>query len=366
MTDGYEILKSLYHTSENQPSLENWQMAYVETILANAESHKGILTVLITSLVKKIETPSQDIRLHKKEFVDGYSGRGYDTRYITPFLRDYFPRFAMAESGWLTRSIEQPYPFTKDFGGKIRNTSVKTAFLEIIHDVQENSANPRNYLLALLSGLKSLQESHFEVKPLQTSRITVQAILALLEIHFNHQYKTSGASRLPVLALYSVYQILMALPRYKAKQLLSLKSQTTADTKSRNIGDIEIVDDVGNFFEALEIKLGKSIDLGMVQIAFDKIRDLPIERYYLLTTKSPNTEQTEAIQSFCLKVLSEHGCEIIVNGVIPTLKYYLRLLPYVATFLDNYTAILQTEFASGSIKSVHLEKWQSLINENNT
>ncbi|HRF99242.1 MAG TPA: hypothetical protein PLZ51_28715, partial [Aggregatilineales bacterium] len=215
-------------------------------------------------------------------------------------------------------------------------------------------------------GLKTLQETHFEVNPLQNSHITVQAVLALLEIHFNHQYKTSGASRLPVLALYSAYQILMALPRYEGKHLLSLKSQTTADTKSRSIGDIEIVNDEGNFFEALEIKLGKSIDLGMVQIAFDKIRDLPIERYYLLTTKSPNTEQAPEIQSFCLKVLSEHGCEIIVNGVIPTLKYYLRLLPDVATFLDNYTAILQIEFASGGIKSVHLEKWQSLISENNT
>jgi len=102
-----------------------------------------------------------------------------------------------------------------------------------------------------------------------------------------------------------------------------------------------------------------------VQIAFEKIRNLTIERYYLLTTKSPNTEQPEEIQSFCLKILSEHGCEIIVNGVIPTLKYYLRLLPDVTTFLDNYTAILQTEFASGGIKSVHLEKWQSLIATNN-
>lgn len=189
-------------------------------------------------------------------------------------------------------------------------------------------------------------------------------VLNLLEAHFNHTYKTSGASRLPVLALYVIYQLLMDLPRYEDKQLLSLKKQTTSDTKSRSIGDIEILDVDGNFFEALEIKHGKPIDLGMIQIVFEKIKNLTIKRYYLLTTKIPNTVQPNEIAVFCDKVLSQHGCEIIVNGVIPTLKYYLRLLPNLDAFIEGYTTILQIEFASGSIKSVHLQKWQSLIHEN--
>jgi DNA (cytosine-5)-methyltransferase 1 len=156
----------------------------------------------------------------------------------------------------------------------------------------------------------------------------------------------------------------MDLPRYEDKQLLSLKKQTTSDTKSRSIGDIEILDVDGNFFEALEIKHGKPIDLGMIQIVFEKIKNLTIKRYYLLTTKIPNTVQPNEIAVFCDKVLSQHGCEIIVNGVIPTLKYYLRLLPNLDAFIEGYTTILQIEFASGSIKSVHLQKWQSLIHEN--
>lgn len=361
--NGYDILKFFYDSPET-PDLTEAQLAYVEVILSNAESHKGVLTVLITSLTKKVENPSQDIRLHKEEFEGGYSGRGYDTKYVTPFMRDYFPRFAMAESGWLTRSLEQPHPFTRDFAGKIRNGAVKTAFLEIIHDVQENNIPSQPYLRALLNGLKLLQNISVDIQPTSLTHYwTVQAVLNLLEVHFNHTYKTSGASRLPVLALYVIYQLLMNLPRYEDKQLLALKKQTTADTKSRSIGDIEILDVDGNFFEALEIKHGKSIDLGMVQIVFEKIKNLTIKRYYLLMTKFPNTAQPNEIAVFFDKVLSQHGCEIIVNGVIPTLKYYLRLLPNLDAFIEGYTAILQTEFASGSIKSAHLQKWQSLIHD---
>jgi DNA (cytosine-5)-methyltransferase 1 len=48
--------------------------------------------------------------------VGGFSGRRIDTQYITPTLKELgLP--AMAESGWLTRSLEQPYPYTLDYNG---------------------------------------------------------------------------------------------------------------------------------------------------------------------------------------------------------------------------------------------------------
>ena len=39
---------------------------------------------------------------------------------------------AMAESGWLTRSLEQAHPYTLDYPGKITPKIVKEAFLEKI------------------------------------------------------------------------------------------------------------------------------------------------------------------------------------------------------------------------------------------
>lgn len=123
--------------------LNDNQRNWLFRIVSNVESFKAIVTVLATSLVKKIENPKQDVRYHKNELKGGYSGRTFDTKFITPFFKKYFPRFSMKESGWLTRSIEQPHPFTFKFPGKIRNKDVKQAFLEILHDIEENKTEVR-------------------------------------------------------------------------------------------------------------------------------------------------------------------------------------------------------------------------------
>ena len=113
---------------------------HLDTIIKNAEGSKAVLAVLLTSIVYKIEHPEQDIRLHQKSIEGGYSGRTFDSQHITPFLRAHrFP--AMEESGWLTRSLEQKYPYTLDYQGAIRNVKVKEAFLRILHSIEEEQAD---------------------------------------------------------------------------------------------------------------------------------------------------------------------------------------------------------------------------------
>ena len=88
-------------------------------ILGLAESAKGVMTVLLTSTVYKIIHPEQDIRNHQSSIPNGYSGRSFDTQYITPWLKaNQFP--AMAESGWLTRSLEHKQPYSLEYAGAIR------------------------------------------------------------------------------------------------------------------------------------------------------------------------------------------------------------------------------------------------------
>ena len=54
----------------------------------------------------KALNPAQDIRNHQASIEGGYSGRTFDSKYITPFMKLHkFP--SMAESGWLTRALEQ-------------------------------------------------------------------------------------------------------------------------------------------------------------------------------------------------------------------------------------------------------------------
>lgn len=99
----------------------------LDTILEKSESAKAVITVVLTSVVYKILNPEQDIRNHQSSIENGYSGRTFDTKYITPFLKNAkFP--SMAESGWLTRSLEQKVPYDSNYSGAIRPKSLKEAF----------------------------------------------------------------------------------------------------------------------------------------------------------------------------------------------------------------------------------------------
>ena len=346
--------------------LPSTEQEWIKVIVAYAESHKAVLAVLVTSLTKKIEMPSQDIRYHKVDLPSGYSGRSFDTEYVTPFIRAKFSRLAMKESSWLTRSLEQAHAFTLNFPGKIRNTSVKDAFLQILNDVEENQESPEEYLLALFALLIDYMESSKVIvdPTLRETRnsISIENITELLKVHFFHSYGVSGASRLPVLAIYSAYELLMGYDRYIGKELCPLKSHTASDTRSSGIGDIEVLDEQGNFFVCFEIKHGIPITPMLVQDAFDKFATTAVCRYYLFTTAEPEMEDVDAIRELIYKLRSEHGCEIIVNGIISSLKYYLRLLNDPVMFLDRYGGNLQADFdISTDVKRIHLQYWDELL-----
>lgn len=351
--------------------LNDNQRNWLFRIVSNAESFKAIVTVLTTSLVKKIENSKQDIRYHKNELRGGYSGRTFDTKFITPFFKKYFPRFSMKESGWLTRSIEQPHPFTVKFPGKIRNKDVKQAFLQILYDVEENKTGPKNYLIALFillareinrsNSLLSKHKLNFQKK-----NLTINLIIENLKEHFFTKYKNAGASRLPVIAIYSIYEILLGdIARYKGKKLLPLKSHIASDIKAKEIGDVEIIDGKRkSIFEGVEIKHGIPIDFLIVRDAYEKIKDIPIERYYILTTAEPNIKKGEGKKVLQLvnEIRKNHGCEIVVNGLIPSLKYYLRLVRNLDKFMDRYSKNIKIEASvSTVIKLEHLEKWNEII-----
>lgn len=373
MTDSAprQVLEAFYHQAAQEgfnrhAMLNAEQYEWIVRITTAAESHKAVVTVLMTSLTKKIVTPEQDVRYHKVELPNGYSGRGFDTLHITPFIHSKFARLAMAESGWLTRSLEQVAPFTLDFPGKIRSAAVKSAFLNILHDLEVNKADPQAYLLVLLH---ELQRVFQRVIPLSVSSLSIQSltiaqIVAALHNHFFSIYDIRGASRLPVIAVYSAYALLMESPRYRHMRLLPLKSHTTADTKAHSIGDIEIVREDNSFFEAIEIKHGKAITPAMLENATDKMQGLSVSRYYILTTAEPNTreEDRSAVQNWIDAVVAQTGCEMVVNGIMPSLKYYLRLLPDLNLFLQQYSANLQADYELNTdLKWAHIQRWQEIL-----
>ncbi|MGL5808209.1 MAG: DNA cytosine methyltransferase [Xenococcaceae cyanobacterium] len=146
-----------------------------------------------------------------------------------------------------------------------------------------------------------------------------------LEEHFNFNYKTHGASKLPVLAFYAIYQCLIVeVERYKSCTLKELGSHTASDRTSKSSGDLEIFYKNKNLIEALEIKLGKKIDLQMMLNVKDKIIKFNPRRSYIFSSVDVKKNDSYKINNEIQEIAKNHGCQVITNGIIPTFKYYLR------------------------------------------
>lgn len=329
----------------------------IDVIVAASENSKGVLAVTVTSLIYKALHPEQDIRCHQTSIENGYSGRTFDSHYITPFLRaKSFPN--MAESGWLTRSLEQKKPYTKDYPGAIKPAQLKNAFLNLLDEVESGEYNSEDSILYMLHQL-ILQRDAIRIELAKPQNLSIGTIIEVLIKHFNFPYKSRGASRLPVLAFYAIYQSLIKeLKRFDNKKLLSLENHNSADSQSGRLGDIDLIDENGNPFEAIEVKHEIPVSLDMVERAKEKILPSTVLRYYILSTSEIKKSDKDKIDEVVNQVKNSHGCQIVVNGIIPSLKYYLRLLDNPSSFLVNYVSLLNTD---ETVKFEHKEMWNKII-----
>lgn len=330
----------------------------VDLILERVYKNRGVYTVLITLSLYKILHPEQDIRQHKVNLPGGFSGRSFDTKYVTPTLKELdLP--SMAESGWLTRSLEQDYPFDENFKGMITPSNLKTAFLNTVADIQKSQENAKNILVALLKGgIEFRDGNQVPIARVYSDKISIDKIVDLLKEHFTKKYGTHGGAKLPVLAFYAIYSVLIPeMSRFKDCELLPLGSHTASDRTSKSAGDIEVARD-NKIFEALEIKLDKPVTPHMVKIAYEKINKFGVERYYILSGVPPLEDDIEEIHHMIFEIQQQHGCQLIVNGLYQTLKYYLRLVSSTQDFLNEYINLVQND---KELQPIHKEALQELI-----
>lgn len=331
---------------------------YLFEILKRAESAKAVITVILTSAVYKILNPDQDIRNHQTSIPNGYSGRTFDSKHITPFLKSVkFP--AMAESGWLTRSLEQKVPYDSNYSGAIKPDSLKTAFIETIDFIQKGEM-VENLVSFLFQGL-IIQRNNQKIDLAKPHNLQIATIIDLLVKHFDTKYSSEGASRLPVLALYAAYQCLVnETKRFEGKTLLPMENHNSADSRSGRIGDIDIVDAKLKAFEAVEVKHGIQITTQLIKDAFEKFKATQVNRYYLLSTANIDITQKVEIEKEIERIKNIHGCHVIANGLIPSLKYYLRLLSDTSEFIENYVNLIETDTA---LKFEHKKEWNNIISQ---
>ncbi len=334
---------------------------FIKAIGERINTQKGVFTVLVTLVTHKIIDPKQDIRKHQTSMKGGFSGRSIDTTHITPTLKELgLP--SMAESGWLTRSLEQPYPYNLDYNGKISNRIVKEAFLNLLDFVEKNPSCAKNVLRLLLAeAIVSKNEAIVEIQPLENpEKLTIEKIITALDEHFRSKYDTHGGSKLPVLAFFAIYKSLIKeIGRYKDCTLAEMGSHTASDRTSKSAGDIEIFKRT-NLFEAIEIKLDKAIDANIVRIAIEKVIRYNPDRYYILSYIGIKESDKLQIADLINKIKIDHGCQIIINGLLPTIKYYLRLITSLDEFINNYNNLVAND---KEIKKIHKDKWNQLIDK---
>ncbi len=355
-----ETLEQVYSNSlsiSDITDIESSIKEYVIQIGENCNKKKGLYTVLTTLLYYKYLHPEQDIRLHQERFDGGFSGRGYDTQHITPVLKKLgLP--AMAESGWLTRSLEQPYPYDLNYNGAIG--TLKVPFLRVLEYVQNNPDTAYNLLRILLHNADKVAKANvIKIIPLENpDSLTIDKIVLALKEHFLFQYGTHNGAKLPVLAFHAIYtSLIKELKRYEGCSLASLSSLTACDKTNKASGDIEIFKD-GNIFESIEIKLDKKITAQIIRVVESKIYQWNPQRYYVLSVLGIDEKDGKEIESIVSKVLEEHGCQIIVNGLIATIKYYLRLIDNLEDFIKNYSKAVESD---KELQLVHKKKWNELI-----
>ena len=357
-----EVVKeacSRYDASDIPEGVRDW----VKTIGEYSYIQKGVYTVLVTLLVHKILHPRQDIRKHQASMPGGFSGRTIDTHSITPTLKELgLP--SMAESGWLTRSLEQPFPYNLDYNGKISNREVKNAFLRILDYIQANPDKAHNVLRLLFTEVLLIKEANqVTIVPLLNPDIlTIDSVIKTLIEHFESKYAVAGGAKLPVLAFYAIYSILVSeLSRFEDCTLAELGSHTACDLTSDTAGDILVYKE-DDLFEALEIKLGKPIDKKMVAVAIEKIIKHNPNRYYILSTANIFEEERADIVQQIGNLKRDHGCQLIINGVVPSLKYYFRLIKHLEDFMNLYSNLIERD---SELNVEHQKKWNEILISNN-
>jgi DNA (cytosine-5)-methyltransferase 1 len=240
------------------------------------------------------------------------------------------------------------------------------SFLELLDCVENNTIKPidvLSYLFEKLAILSSQQKMIYNDALSSTDLIdivNINSVLYMLDQHFSLKL----SSRLPVIAIYSIYQHLFKqIKRFDNKILLPLNVHTSSD--KHGYGDIEIRDDKNNPFEVVEIKHNISIDRNLIFDIVKKSEKTNIKRYYVLTTAKVNfisQEEELYINQFILKIKKDFDIEIIANGILTTLKYYLRFIEDYNEFLKTYTFnLIEDSKNSTEIKEFHISEWKKIL-----
>jgi DNA (cytosine-5)-methyltransferase 1 len=310
-----------------------------QELAATNHAFRGVAITLITY---KLVCPEQDIRAHKAEHPNGFSARGFDTKIIVPFLMGKSLPHSV-ETHWLTQTISFAPALFPNVLLKTQPKRSGELLIKVVNFVEQGSKELwNNMLIALLAELIKIRNAS-KIVLTRPKNISIEKVKTLLDAHFTGRVYAKNAPRLPQIAIYAIYQAMMdKVERYSGQRLQHLARMKSADRKAGTVGDVVIFQ--GNLpWEAVEIKFKQAITFLHVSEAIEKVRAASVSRYYLLSTSGVNHADIQPIKDKQAEFLKHNGCEIIVNGVLESIGYYLRMLPNTTEFISNYASLVETD-----------------------
>ena len=353
-------LEAFVSASDADFALSKPLLSALEALSEACSSASAAFTNIVTGLAIKVSLGSTvDVRYHQVQIQGqtnkpaGFNFRGISEQIIYPWLSQN--GFEGAKSGWQTRVLERPKPYLLSYDENIQ--TVKIPFLTCYDQLETHNANALAALSFIIYKQIQLREQkHILLATPKTDNIL--SIVTFFEKHFFFQYRSKGASRLPVLAIYSIYKILISeLGRFANMQLKPLELHSASDLRTGAVGDIEVLSDDGSVFEALEIKHDQVINVNTIRIVKEKIMDKTLDRFYILTTHHASA-MTNEMQIEIDHIRELFNCQIIINGVIPSIKFYLRMLKHPSMIFPEYISLLASDKAIGH---EHRSVWNDLV-----
>ena len=146
---------------------------------------------------------------------------------------------------------------------------------------------------------------------------------------------------------------------YICEKEMMIECSILYNLKSGTVGDIDLWEN-GRPIEAVEIKYEIPVGIAHVSEAIQKVQTESVERYFILSTAKPDSNEWDEVQKLISDFRKSNGCEIIVNGVYETIKYYLRLLKSTNEFVNAYTELLAID---EDINYEHKVAWNAICAE---
>lgn len=229
-----------------------------------SEVGRALVGLAFLQLTIKSIAPDQCIRLHKgttrsKSFswVDGISMRTIDSKYNTPFLREYGLLNINKYGIMMTRSLAENYPYSRlykaDMKGPFDN------WIAIVDALEDNTMPAEPGLLYMMMLLKNKSDCFKKTADRACAIVqkyedtTIETVQATLTRFFN---ATDYSARAFEVVMHGLFQAMGECHVLGDMEVVPMSQMRSANKKHGNVGDIELVEG-SVIVEAWDAKYGK-------------------------------------------------------------------------------------------------------------